>query len=183
MAQQTNDVTFKQLSPDAIMPVAATTGSCGWDLCASKTILINPGIVTIVPTDITVQLPPGYYAQIIGRSGNTSRGLQVFTGVIDNDYRGPLGVMIMSHPGQYTSNYIEQGTKIAQLVVMPYLAPTRLNNVIRGEGGFGSTGYHAAGVRVDPRLYGRELLLVDIPDKEDEQTKKAEDDEEESLTR
>ena len=64
-------------------------------------------------------------------------------GVIDADYRGEIMVALHNH-GQ-TAVTLEAGERIAQLVIAPILAPDfceceTLDDTVRGEGGFGSTG-------------------------------------------
>lgn len=64
-------------------------------------------------------------------------------GVIDEDYRGEIGVVLYNAGGQ--PFVVENGMRIAQLVVMPrfpvqLVKVNQLDETERGEGGFGSTG-------------------------------------------
>lgn len=85
---------FKRLSDDAILPTKAHPTDSGYDLYAAEDVIIEPGETVIVKTDIAVELPPGYEAQIRPRSGITAKTkLRVQLGTIDNGYRGELGVI------------------------------------------------------------------------------------------
>lgn len=88
-------VGFKRLNDDAIIPTKAHPTDSGFDLCASKDVIIEPGETTVVPTGIAVELPPGYEATVRPRSGITAKTkLRVQLGTIDNEYRGEIGVIV-----------------------------------------------------------------------------------------
>ncbi|HQB31735.1 MAG TPA: dUTP diphosphatase, partial [Erysipelotrichaceae bacterium] len=64
-------------------------------------------------------------------------------GVIDSDYRGEVIVSLHNDSDKYQT--ISKGDRIAQLVIMPYLAvefeeTEEIKETERGQGGFGSTG-------------------------------------------
>ena len=155
-------VGFKRLSDDAIIPTKAHATDSGFDLYASKDVIINPGETTVVPTGIAIELPPGYEATVRPRSGITAKTkLRVQLGTIDNEYRGEIGVIVdnIARYGlgvDYYSFYdcdsewgaykIRKGDRIAQLVIQPlptveaYEVDGELKETDRGEGGFGSSG-------------------------------------------
>lgn len=137
-------------------------GDVGWDIEASEQIKIQPGQAIDVPTNIAIQLPPGYWGEIRARSSIARRGLQVDAGTIDNGYRGPLFALVrnMAFPDMagYVDNeaqwydwrmansvVIEPGERVAQLVLHrihaaePFYVP-ELDDSVRGTDGFGSTG-------------------------------------------
>lgn len=91
-----------------------------------------------------MEIEPGYEGQIRGRSGHASRGLFVFPGTIDADYRGSVGVIAYLAGG---SDFmpIQPGMRIAQIVfaklpVVDMIEVDELTTTERGAGGFGSTG-------------------------------------------
>lgn len=87
-------VGFKRLSEDATIPTKAFETDSGFDICASADVIIEPGATVIVPTDIALDLPAGYEAQIRPRSGVTAKTkLRVQLGTIDNGFTGALGVI------------------------------------------------------------------------------------------
>lgn len=130
------------------LPHYATGLSAGMDLKANldtaKTL--QPGERALVPTGIFMELPGGYEAQVRPRSGLALKhGITVLNapGTVDADYRGEVGVILINL-GQ-TAFTIEDGERIAQLVVAPYTQveweqTETLTETDRGSGGFGSTG-------------------------------------------
>lgn len=105
---------------------------------------LRPGERMLVKTGVALELPPGTYAKIEGRSGLALKhGILILGGVVDSDYRGDIGV-IMVNLGM-SSFAIKHGDRIAQLIVKPYVRaifePSEcLEGTERGLSGFGSTG-------------------------------------------
>ena len=142
------DVKVKLLKPGAKMPVYGTEFSAGADLCAclEKPVTLEPGETRLISIGISMEIPVGYAGFVFARSGlATKRHLAPANkvGVIDSDYRGEFFVPLRNHgPIPQT---IEPGERIAQMILMPYLAANfleaeSLSDTQRGEGGFGSTG-------------------------------------------
>ncbi|MEJ6711139.1 MAG: dUTP diphosphatase [Flavobacteriales bacterium] len=130
------------------LPKYATELSAGMDLYANieSPILLKPMQRILIKTGLSIALPNNYEAQIRPRSGLAFKhGLTVFNspGTIDADYRGEIGVLLVNLS---TDDYvIEDGTRIAQMVIAPYTKVTfnsveELSETHRGAGGFGSTG-------------------------------------------
>lgn len=98
----------------------------------------------LVPTGISVAIPPGYYGRIAPRSGLALKNsIDVGAGVIDGDYRGKVGVILFNFDDQ--PFVISAGDRIAQLILEKYAeAPVEVVDTLppttRGSGGFGSTG-------------------------------------------
>lgn len=138
----------KKLDPNAKIPTYGTAYSAGADLCVclEQPVVIQPGRTEFLPTGLSIAVPNGYAGLIFARSGlSTKRGLAPANkvGVIDADYRGPVMVALHNH-GDIPQT-VEPGDRIAQLVVVPVLAPEmelveELDATERGTGGFGSTG-------------------------------------------
>lgn len=139
---------IKKLSETAILPVRGSEQAAGYDLFADskEAIEIQPHETVKVNTGIAMSIPEGYFGGIFARSGlSTKKGLRPAncTGVVDSDYRGP--VIVALHNDSEVVQRIEPQERVAQLVVMPYLAVEfdevdELEETKRGEGGFGSTG-------------------------------------------
>ena len=142
------NVNIKKLSENAIIPTKGTPDSAGADLYAlcDGEIVIAPGKTVLVGTGLAMELPRDTVGLIYARSGIASkRGLAPANkvGVIDNDYRGEVKVALHNHSNE--PQKIENGERIAQLVVMPYYSAffsevEELTETERAEGGFGSTG-------------------------------------------
>lgn len=147
-------VKFKLLSPEAQLPTKATAGAACYDLYANDTVCIDDmRTFKVIGTGVAIELPPGYVGLVCSRSGLAAKnGIFVLNapGVIDEDYRGELKVILgrLAYTPQWPSEdylLVERGMRIAQLMVMPVpqLAVeevTYLSTTARGEGGLGSTG-------------------------------------------
>ena len=128
------------------LPGFAHPGDAGADLTASDRVSIEPGQRVLVGTGIAVAIPDGYAGFVLPRSGlAVKHGVTVINapGLIDSGYRGELRVGLVNH-GESTFT-IEPGDRIAQLVIMSVEAPQfiaveDLDETVRGDGGFGSTG-------------------------------------------
>lgn len=130
------------------LPSYATAGAAGMDLIAAvrDPITVQPGQRTLIPTGLTIALPPGYELQIRPRSGLALRHgitLPNTPGTIDEDYRGEIGVIILNTGSE--AFVIERGARIAQAVLAPVSRATwreveSLDVTGRDAGGFGSTG-------------------------------------------
>jgi len=133
-------------SPGVAMPVMATSGSAGYDLCASRHAVLAPGRHAMVPTGLRISMPRGLEAQIRPRSGLAAKhAVTVLNtpGTIDSDYRGEICVILINH-GE-SEFVIEPGMRIAQMVFakvieVEFRPEVKLAVSDRGEGGFGSTG-------------------------------------------
>ena len=137
----------KKLNSDAILPSYAREGDAGLDLFSAKRLVIEAGKSALVPTGIAIELPAGTEAQVRPRSGLALKhALTVLNtpGTVDEGYRGEVGVILINHGvAPFT---VEQGMKIAQMVVSPRIQVAvvevaELSDTQRGAGGFGSTGH------------------------------------------
>ena len=143
-----SELKVKLLNDLAKIPTRGSDEAAGLDLYAAtdSDIWIKPHETVKIDTGIAVALPAGTFGAIFARSGiATKQGLRPANcvGVVDSDYRGP--VIVALHNDTSISQMIPAQSRIAQLVVLPYIAPDiirvdELNETKRGEDGFGSTG-------------------------------------------
>ena len=142
-------IRMKRLSEQARIPSRGSELAAGYDLYAclkEEECVIPPHSTAMVGTGIAAAIPEGYFGGIFARSGLASKqGLRPANcvGVVDADYRGELIVDLHNDTG--LERRIEQGERIAQLVVVPFLPITfeeveELDQTKRGEAGFGHTG-------------------------------------------
>lgn len=133
------------LREEAKKPTRATQAAAGCDLYSCEDILIPMRGRAIISTGVAVKLPPNTYGMIAGRSGLAfKRGIIVFNGTIDSDYRGELKVLVFNT----TDNdyYVKRGDRIAQMICHCIITPTVTlyekfyDNTERGSCGFGSSG-------------------------------------------
>lgn len=133
---------------DLPLPAYKTPLSSGMDIVAAveKNEILSPSSVKAIPTGIQIAIPEGYEVQIRPRSGlalkNSITCLNT-PGTIDADYRGEVKIILANLSNQ--PFIIERGMRIAQAVVCPIVhgelkLVENLEETIRGEGGFGSTG-------------------------------------------
>ena len=142
------NVKIKKLNKNAIIPTYGSPYAAGADLyaCIDEACVIQPGQTILIKTGLAIELPIGYAAFIYARSGLASkRGLAPANkvGVVDCDYRGEIMVALHNH--SLTEQVVEQGERIAQMVIAPYITADfeevdQLSDTLRGTGGFGSTG-------------------------------------------
>lgn len=133
---------------DIDFPKYMTQGASGVDLYANiiAPLILNPGEYQLIPTGISLELPPGFEAQIRGRSGLAAKhgiGLVNGIGTIDADYRGEIKVILINWGKSPFS--IERGDRIAQMVIsrieqVSFTISYQLNDTERGAEGFGHTG-------------------------------------------
>jgi dUTP pyrophosphatase len=115
------------------------------DLCAVEDATLEPGVPRLVPTGLTLEIPPGYEGQVRPRSGLALKhaiAMPNAPGTIDPGYRGELRVILLNlGRDPYT---VHAGDRIAQLIVARYEAVEWLEGELadsaRGTGGFGSSG-------------------------------------------
>ena len=145
----TTPVPVKKLRPNAKLPTYGSEFAAGADLyaCLDAPVTIEPHKTFLVPTGLSMELPVGWAGMVHARSGMaTKRDLAPANkvGVIDCDYRGEIMVSLHNHGCKPQT--VEPGERFAQLVIMPYLTAQfleaeELSDTVRGEGGFGSTGF------------------------------------------
>jgi dUTP pyrophosphatase len=128
------------------LPVYASAGAAGMDICAAEAITLKPGKRAAVPTGFAFAIPHGYEIQVRPRSGLALKnGITCLNtpGTIDCDYRGEVKVILANLGDEEFA--IQRGDRIAQLVVAAAPQATisevdQLDETARGAGGFGSTG-------------------------------------------
>lgn len=162
------NVKFIKLSENAIVPCYGRKGDAGLDLFTAEEWVLEAGETRVLPTDIAIQLPHGYEAQVRPRSGISLKGvdcvkmievydtsksfeenfhckayLRVQLGTVDSNYRGNIG--IITYNQEDYDVIIPAGTKLAQLVIAPVISAElvevdSLEESERGENGYGSSG-------------------------------------------
>src|SRR5690349_21772389 len=143
------------IAPDA--PAYAHPGDAGADLVAAEAVRLEPGQRAVVGTGVRIALPEGHVAFVVPRSGLAAKhGITVVNapGTIDAGYRGEIKVILLNTDRERAHD-IAVGDRIAQLIVMPvprarFIPVEALPESVRGEGGFGSTGW-GRGAAADER--------------------------------
>jgi dUTP pyrophosphatase len=148
---ETVPVPLQRLDPDLPMPAYSHPGDAGADLYAAEDVELLPGHRALVRTGVALALPDGFVGLVHPRSGLAARlGVTLLNapGTVDAGYRGEILVNLINHDPARTAK-IARGDRIAQLVVQRvsravFEVVDALPDSVRGAGGHGSTGGHAA---------------------------------------
>ena len=142
------DIKIKKINSLAKTPILGSEWAAGADLYAATDydIEIRPMQTVKIGTGICIAIPEGYFGAIYARSGiAVKQGLRPANcvGVIDSDYRGEIIVAL--HNDSDIEQIIPAGSRIAQLVIQKFepicfQEVNELDETVRGDGGFGSTG-------------------------------------------
>ena len=136
------ELQFVKMSPKAVMPTKATKYSIGLDLHSPDRYLIRPKKQVLIPTQIKLGIPSGYYGRIASKSRLAIQNqVHVGAGVIDPDYTGEVKVLLINNSQHYYQ--VKEGEPIAQLILekasVPILKQVKeLPTTERGDRGCGS---------------------------------------------
>ena len=140
-------IPLQQLDKDLPVPSNAYVGDGAVDLRSTKDLVLAPFERALVPTGIAIELPVGYAALVVPRSGLALKhGITLVNapGLIDSNYRGEIGAIVANMDAREPFE-IKRGDRIAQLMVVAVEQPAfevvdELSETDRGAGGFGSSG-------------------------------------------
>ena len=132
----------------ASVPFYAHPADAGADLVSTEAVRLEPGERALIGTGVRIALPEGYAAFVVPRSGLAAKhGITVVNspGTVDAGYRGEIKVSLLNTDSSHAYD-VAVGDRIAQLIIMPVIQARfeqveELPESVRGEGGFGSTGY------------------------------------------
>lgn len=137
-------IKLKKLSKGAITPL--NCDGAGYDLFSMEDYHLRPLERKLFKTDISLEIPSGYYGRIADRSGNALKlGLHCLAGVIDSSYRGNVGVLLYNTSGGESEIIsITKGMKIAQIIFekcekVEFVEVESLEETVRGSKGYGSS--------------------------------------------
>lgn len=145
------EILIQRLDPGLPLPGRAHPGDAGTDLFTAEDVELAPGQRALVPTGIAIALPDGYAGFVHPRSGLATRhGVTIVNapGTVDAGYRGEIRVTLLNTDPDRPVRF-QRGDRIAQLIIQRVAYPVfheveTLPGSARGDGGFGSTGGHAA---------------------------------------
>jgi dUTP pyrophosphatase len=139
------EVFVAPLTPRAILPQKTHPLDAGFDLAMPEDCVLLPYDARQIDLGFAVQIPPGWYGQVFGRSSVFCRGLSVHPGVIDAEYRGAVQLLVYNR--LRIEQPVQRGERLAQLLFLPVpvvtlttVTPDNLSHTVRGAGGLGSTG-------------------------------------------
>jgi dUTP pyrophosphatase len=134
----------KLLNDDARVPQRQSADAAGYDLHSCESIVVFARSRAKIRTGIAIALPKDTYGRVAPRSSLAyTRGIDVGAGVIDQDYRGEIGVIVFNHSDEDVE--VKIGDRVAQLIIHRIATPEveivdEFDWTERGTGAFGSTG-------------------------------------------
>lgn len=139
-------VAIKRIDKGLPLPVYATAGSVGFDLLCRETVEILPRQIELIPANVIVRIPAGYFLMLTLRSSTPRRKSLLIpngVGIIDKDYSGEgdeLKVQVLNFGDEAVE--VKRGERIAQGLFIPvvHVQWDEIEEVGQGRGGFGSTG-------------------------------------------
>jgi len=137
-------IQFVKMTELAFTPTRESPRSAGYDLLSPYDTTVPARGKELIATDLQIKLPEGCYGRIAARTDLVLRHhINVGAGVIDQDFRGNLCVLLYNH-SEFPYR-ISRGDKIAKLICekifFPELDPVdKLDDTWRGARDFGSTG-------------------------------------------
>ncbi len=139
-------IKLKRFDKTIPLPSYKTDGAACLDLYSREETTILTGEIGYIPLNIAMEIPKGYWAMIVARSSTHKMGIWLANGIGigDWDFRGDNDEYKLA-AFNFTKDTvtIEQGTRIAQMMIVPYERVEieeveKLDNPDRG--GFGTTG-------------------------------------------
>lgn len=139
-------IKIKRFDKDIPVPEYKTDGAVALDLYSREEVTLKPKEVKLIPLNIAIQIPKGYFILLANRSSTYKLGITCVNGigVGDLDYCGDNDEY-MFPALNYTDETvtIPKATRCCQMLILPVQRVDieeveMMNNKDRG--GFGSTG-------------------------------------------
>ena len=140
------ELQFVKMSPKAVVPTKATKYSIGLDLHSPDNYLIHPKKQVLIPIQIKLGIPPGYYGRIASKSRLAIQDqVHVGAGIIDPDYTGEIMVLLINNSKHYYQ--VKEGEAIAQLILERACIPIlkQIKELPTTERGYRGCGIHSQG--------------------------------------
>lgn len=136
-------IQIKKLHPEAQIPKIGSDYAAGFDIYSVEDKILQPGETHPISTGIALQIPHGKVLHIWDRSGMGMRGLTIFGGVVDSDYRGEIKAILNNSSTE--PKEVKKGERVCQGVIIDYYSPEfehveELEDTTRGENWNNSTG-------------------------------------------
>lgn len=126
------------------VPQKLTYRDAGFDLRSSISTIIYPGQQKVIPLGVRVSIPDSMFGLLTHRSSLAFKsGCIISTGIIDSSFTGELKALIINLSEEERPIVIEEGERIAQLILIelnPYIRLNKVEEIKDGKEGFGSTG-------------------------------------------
>ena len=131
------------VAKESTIPEKGTEGSAAYDLKSYENEVVPAHGIALIPLNLKMAIPPGYFMLLLSRSGLATKGITVLAGVIDSDYRGPVCAIVANSTDE--NFIIRKGQRCCQGVILRteeaiFEGVDELPSTVRGDKGFGSTG-------------------------------------------
>lgn len=139
-------VKIKRLSENGMLPTMAHPKDACYDLYATVNTTIIPNEIVLIPTDLSIELPDNFEAQIRPRSGLALKhGITVLNapGTLDKNFTGNVSIILINLGRE--SYEVKFGDRIAQIAFRKidnvyFEEVEKIGETDRGNDGFGSSG-------------------------------------------
>jgi len=137
-------IRVKKIDKKVELPSYLYDSDVGFDLRANESIKLFPGEQKEIKTGIIIEIPEGCVGLIRDRVGIvTKMGVHTAAGTFDPGFRGEVSIFLVNLSEE--TKYVEQGMRVAQMIIIPVIKPKiievkELSDTERGDKGFGSTG-------------------------------------------
>jgi deoxyuridine 5'-triphosphate nucleotidohydrolase len=141
-----------KVDDEAVMPTKARYSDAGYDLTILREYKMLTHNTSLYDTGIQLEIPNGYYVEIVPRSSISRSGYMLANsvGIIDQGYRGNLFIALtkINDDTAYAVPELSLPWKCCQMIVKKQVysrlvageAGKEIEQSSRGSGGFGSTG-------------------------------------------
>jgi dUTP pyrophosphatase len=137
------------------LPKRGSATAAGLDMYSSETVTVKPKTQHLIQTGISMEIAKHHFGKLEIRSGLALKHqLNLLAGVIDNDYRGEVKIILRNHGLE--DFMVKKGDRIAQMLILPqpsykvHAVDSLTTTTIRGKQGFGSTGLWDAPITPSP---------------------------------
>ena len=153
-------VKFKKLSETAITPTKGHYNDAGFDLYADEDVVLAYGETRVIATNIALELPDGYMADVRPRSGLTrDTALRVQYGTVDAGYRGGIGI-ICENASDEDARYSDAYSTAAALGVATSKDSDKIDNLLEKSNEYNEKS--VIGIKRGDKI--AQLVIQKIPD-------------------
>jgi dUTP pyrophosphatase len=137
-------IKIKKISSNAEIPAYAYSTDVGFDLRAITSEKLFPGEQKEFKTGLIFEIPAGHVGLIRDRAGIvTKMGVHTCAGTFDPGFRGEVTIFLVNMSEE--TQFVEEGMRIAQMVILPVARPEivevkKVTDTERGGKTLGSTG-------------------------------------------
>jgi len=137
-------IKVKKISSKAELPSYLYDTDVGFDLRANEEAKLLPGEQKEIKTGLIFEIPKNHVGLVRDRIGIVSKmGIHTSAGTFDPGFRGEVSIMLVNLSEE--TKYVEEGMRIAQMIILPIVKPKiiqvkALDDTDRGRRSFCSTG-------------------------------------------